>query len=111
VASTAERNERRPSKAGPSRPERERALDPGIQKGQPLLTLQTDGRSASGPPMKKTRKIVKGAPITVSIRSEKYCRIFPANFKLASPEPLKGRQPAYKKERMTGKTLNTPLRN
>ena len=55
MASTAERNERRPSKAGPSRPERERALDPGIQKGQPLLTLQTDGRSASGPPMKKTR--------------------------------------------------------
>ena len=33
MASTAERNERRPSKAGPSRPERERALDPGIQKG------------------------------------------------------------------------------
>ena len=52
-------------------PSRERALDPGIQKGQPLLTLQTDGGSESGPPMKKTRKIVKGAPITVSIRSEK----------------------------------------
>ena len=33
MASTAERNERRPSKAGSSPPERERALDPGIQKG------------------------------------------------------------------------------
>ena len=32
MASTAERNERRPSKAGPSRPERERALDPGIKQ-------------------------------------------------------------------------------